>query len=221
MESFTVFDDRYSGAPHKLDKLVLGQCFGKRVDFFAMPGGFKDRIVVADHHGARAVLTQQPFHGCFFGYNLRWHLVERLLLPDDFVIRIVIRLEHLYLFFYLATQFAYHILCFVDHQRKSVDTLGFRRGGVETFDINFTPRKDERNAADHSDRVLCVYRNCIFLLFHDSGLFVHPLVVTYFRRISDTLLPCGTIGNTLFSLPTITSSRYGDRKSTRLNSSHV
>ena len=66
---------------------------------------------------------------------------------------------------------------------------------ADAIDIDFSPSENDSYSIQKSNSVFRKNGNGISSFFH------------HFNLISDTAAPVGIIGNTLFSLPTITSSK--------------
>ena len=171
------------------------------VRLFALAGRFEDGIVFPDHDGAGAVFAEEPFDLYLFGDLIGGHFIEGHFLPDDLFVGVVVGFEDFDLLLQLAAEFANDLFGLVDHDREAVDAFHFGWGGVEAFDIDLPPGKQDGDAVDQTDLVLGVDGDGIFLLIagHNDRF--------YFSRISLTLQPWGTIGKTLFSLPVKTSSK--------------
>src|ERR1700748_3988031 len=117
----------------------------------------------------------------------------------------VIHFQYFYLFLYLAAKLTHHFFRFGNHNIKAVNTFNLRGGSIQAIDIDLPAGEYNRNPAQQTYLVLCVHGDVIFLFLY--FLVIH-IDLNYLSLISLTLHPCGTIGNTLFSLVTITSSRY-------------
>src|SRR5580698_8774282 len=203
MEAAGILDDGDAGAADKLDEPEGFQECDEPVGLFPLAGRLEDGIVFPDDNGAGPVFAEEPFDFYLLGYLVGRHLIEGHFLPDDLFVGVEIGFENIDLLLQLAAEFADDLFGFVDHDGETVDTFHFGRGGVQAFDIDLPPGEQDSDAVDQSDLVLGIDGDGIFLLVvgHD-GCFIY-----YFKRISLTLQPWGTIGKTLFSLPVKTSSR--------------
>ena len=122
-------------------------------------------------------------------------------------------LVYINLFFQCRDQLSHIFFFKIDNNRKSVNPLNFTFGNGQALDIDFATRKPGRDAMQHARMVFAEYGNREYL-FHCQVVSVGRGKIfgpgnrkRHSSRISATAAPEGTIGNTLFSLPTITSSR--------------
>ena len=167
MKSITALNDRNSGTSDKFNQSIRFQYLDELIGFFPMPGYLKYGIIFTNHNSFRPVLTQQSFHFHFFSNNISGNFVQCKFLPNDFVKCIVIGFQYFHLLFNLATKLSHHFFSFVDHDRKTMHTIYLRRGCIQTFNINFSPRENNCDTVQQTDLVFCVNRYGIFLFYHN------------------------------------------------------
>src|SRR5690606_26934990 len=104
-----------------------------------MSGSFKYRVIVSDDHCAGTVLAKQTLYTSLFSNGRGRYLEQRLFLPYDFFIRIVIGFKDVNLFFKLAANLAHYFFAFVDHQGETEYTTDLGRRTAYAFYIDFLP----------------------------------------------------------------------------------
>ena len=155
------------------------------------PVDFEDADVVLAHEALDAAAAR--------------HLVEGDLLLHHFVGGVDEGLQHVDLLFDLPHQLFDPFRSGADDDRELMDARQRRLGGREALDIDVAAGENRGDLVQQTHFVFRKYGDDILLFFHCSFGF-------YSSRIAATGAPAGTMGNTLSSPSTRTSSRYAPRQ---------